>query len=101
MPSSLTPRPSREVCMPICIVPLSSSARYKTYTLPSRTIAAGLKVCSASHATGVCRIGSSKVAALSGVITGFPLAGRTNGPNCQLCAPDRAADRIRNERGRN
>jgi hypothetical protein len=43
-------------------------------------MAAGLKVCSASHCTGFLRMGSGKVDAGLGEITGFPLAGRVNGP---------------------
>ena len=49
-------------------------------------MAAGLKVCSASHCTGALRIGSVKVDAGLGVITGFPLAGRVNGPITHGCA---------------
>src|SRR5579863_8503173 len=77
------------------MVPELSSARYSTYTLPSRTIAAGLKVCSASQCAGAFRTGSRKVDSGRGVITGLPLAGRVKGPISHgrtLCAWAAAAN---------
>src|SRR3984885_14188033 len=71
--------------MPITIAPESSSARYSTYTFPSRTIAAGLKVCNASQCTGLPRIGSAKTAFAFGSMIGAS-TGRAKGPSVQLCA---------------
>src|ERR1700733_15105810 len=87
MPSSLDAKPSREVCMPIAIVPESSTARYRTYTLPSRTIAPGLKVCSASQCTGWLVMGSVKTGLGLGSMMGA-WTGRTKGPSIQsrFCA---------------
>src|SRR2546422_6037027 len=42
-PSALSANPIRDVCRPISVPPVASSARYSTYTLPSFTTAAGLK----------------------------------------------------------
>src|ERR1700733_6379849 len=70
--------------MPITIAPESSSARYSTYTFPSRTIAAGLNVCNASQCTGLPRIGSVKTAFAFGSMIGAS-TGRTKGPSVQLC----------------
>src|SRR3954471_3224872 len=81
------------------MVPELSSARYSTFTLPSRTIAAGLKVCSTSHWTGFFTIGSLNVDAALGEITGLPVAGRVNGPMTQpgrFCPCEHAAKRIAN-----
>src|SRR5256885_7109919 len=50
-PSPLSASPRREVWRPIRISPLASSARYSTYTFPSLTAAAGLKVANSSHRT--------------------------------------------------
>src|SRR5580704_14163304 len=59
-------------------------------------MAAGLKVCSASHCTGFLRMGSMNMDAGLGVITGFPLVGRVNGPMTQggkLCEWSAVADK--------
>src|SRR2546426_5329157 len=50
-PSALSANPIRDVCRPISVPPVASSARYSTYTLPSFTTAAGLKVAYSSHRT--------------------------------------------------
>src|SRR3954463_14116744 len=64
-------------------------------------MAAGLNVCSASHCTGFFAIGSVKVDAGFGEITGFPLAGRVKGPITQdgkFCADNKDALNMKTSR---
>src|SRR3989454_746175 len=82
-PSALSANPIRDVCRPISVPPVASSARYSTYTLPSFTTAAGLKVAYSSHRTLPSLIGEKKVAAPFGAIAGFTSGGFSKGPNIQ------------------
>src|SRR6266704_2455881 len=82
-PSALSANPIRDVCRPISVVAVASSKKYSTYTLPSFTTAAGLKVAYSSHRTLPSLIGEKNVAAPFGAIAGFTSGGFSKGPNIQ------------------
>src|SRR5207247_1155572 len=65
--------------------PLASSARYRRYTAPSFTTAAGLKVACSSHRTMVSLREERNRDAGPGVIAGFTALGFSKGPNIHCC----------------
>src|SRR5439155_1145266 len=73
--------PAQHGWRPICTSPLLSSARYSTYTFPSRTTAAGLKVAYSAHRTMLSLTGERNVAAGSGVRPGLTRWGFSKGPS--------------------